>query len=69
MPKVASRLNLKESGCAMEKYEIAARLSRIELMLKGLRKRMDAIDESIHELAVNMAATTQLKEENTDHSD
>ena len=32
----------------MEKDEIAANLSRIEMMLKGLTKRVDTIDESIH---------------------
>lgn len=53
----------------MEKDEIAGRLSRIELLLVGLIKRVDTIDESIHELAVNMAATAQLKGDSTDHSD
>jgi len=45
----------------MEKDEIAARLSRIKLMLKSLSKRVDAIDESIHELVVNSA--TEVREE------
>ena len=51
----------------MEKDEIAARLSRIELMLKALIKRVDAIDESIHELVVNSAAAAQPKGERNNH--
>jgi hypothetical protein len=53
----------------MEEDDIAARLGRIELMLKALTKRVDAIDDSIHELVINLAATAQVKRESKHHSE
>lgn len=51
------------------KDEIAARLRRIELLLKGLAKRVDAIDESIHELVATMEPAAARKTDSVDHSD
>jgi hypothetical protein len=52
----------------MEKDEIAARLSRIEMLLKGMTKRLDSIDELIHDLATNMAPMGRIEGESRDHS-